>query len=68
MKQYCVEYEIKGKGYLVVEADSKEEAMSEIENVFAGDPPENEENSWIDQDVVWDLEWDTETVDAVEEE
>lgn len=64
MKEYCVEYKIKGTGYLVVMADSKEEAMSEIENVFVGDPPENEENSWIDQDVLWDLEWYTETVNA----
>lgn len=68
MKEYCVEYTIKGRGYLVVMADNEEEAMSEIENVFGGDPPENEENQWIDQDVVWDLEWDCETVNAVEEE
>ena len=68
MKEYCVEYKIKGTGYLTVYANSEEEARSEIENVFGGDPPEIEENSWIDQDVVWDLEWDTETINAVEEE
>lgn len=68
MKKYCVDYKIEGRGFIVVEADNEEEAMSEIENVFGGDPPENEENQWIDQDVVWDLEWDCETIKAEEED
>lgn len=68
MKEYCVKYKLSGTGYLKVMADSEEEAMNEIENVFTGDPPENEENSWIDQEVVWDLEWDCETIDATEED
>lgn len=67
MKEYCVEYEIKGKGFLVVKANSEEEAMSEIESIFMKDSPKIEDNQWIDEDVVWDLEWDTETVDATEE-
>lgn len=68
MKEYCVKYKLSGTSYIRVMADSEEDAMNEIENVFAGDPPENEENSWIDQEVVWDIEWDCETIDATEED
>ena len=66
MPMYQVKYKIKGTGYLQFEADSKEEAEEEFDRALCGEECENEENSWIDQDVVYDLEWDDEILDVNE--
>lgn len=66
MATYTVKYKIKGTGYLQFEANSEEEAEQEFYAAFAGAECCNEENSWIDQDVVYDLEWDDEILDVSE--
>ena len=66
MATYTVKYKIKGTGYLQFEADSEEEAREEFDRVLCGEECKNEENSWIDQDVVYDLEWDDEVLDVSE--
>ena len=59
MKEYKVAYELKGRGYITVTAENEEDAMEEIERVFCGDLPKHDENSWIDNDILWDIEWNT---------
>lgn len=67
MKEYSVKYKLKGYGYIKVTANNEDDAMEEIDRVFCGDKPRHEENDWIDDDVLWDIEWNTsETIDAIE--
>jgi hypothetical protein len=67
MKEYSVKYKLKGYGYITVIANNEDDAMEEIDRVFCGDKPRHEKNDWIDDDVLWDIEWTTsETIDAVE--
>jgi len=67
MKEYRVKYKIKGYGYITVTANDENDAMDEIDRVFCGDIPKHDENSWIYDDTLWDIEWDTsETIDARE--
>ena len=67
MKDYLVIYELAGKGLIQVTARNEEEAREEVERVFAGDEPVHEENQWIDQDVLWDIEWDKTDITDVKE-
>lgn len=66
MATYTVKYKIKGTGYLQFEANSEEEAEQEFYRALCNEECKNEENSWIDQDVVYDLEWDDEVLDVNE--
>ena len=69
LKQYDVKYNIKPiYAEITVMAESAEEAQEEIERVFQGDTPIRGENQWIDQDVLWNVEWytDVEEVEEVE--
>lgn len=66
MATYTVKYKIKGTGYLQFEANSKEEAEEEFDRVLCGEECQNEANDWINQDVVYDLEWDEEVLDVSE--
>lgn len=66
MATFTVKYKIKGTGYLQFEANSEEEAEQEFYRALYNEECENEENSWIDQDVVYDLEWDNEVLDVSE--
>lgn len=66
MATYTVKYKIKGTGYLQFEANSEEEAEQEFYRALSNEECENEDNSWIDQDVVYDLEWDDEILDVNE--
>lgn len=66
MATYTVKYKIKGTGYLQFEANSEEEAEQEFYRAFCNEECENEDNSWIDQDVVYDLEWDEEVLNVSE--
>jgi len=67
MKKYRVEYKLKGYGHITVIANDEKDAMNEIDRIFYGDKPRHNENRWIDDDVLWDIEWDTsETTDAKE--
>lgn len=66
MATYTVKYKIKGTGYLQFEANSEEEAREEFDRVLCGEECQNEANNWIDQDVVYDLEWDNEILDVNE--
>ena len=66
MPMYQVKYKIKGTGYLQFEANSEEEAREEFDRVLRDEGCKNEDNDWIDQDVVYDLEWDEEVLDVSE--
>jgi hypothetical protein len=67
MKEYSVKYKIKGTGELVFMANSEEEAEEEFYRIMGGDEPQIEDNSWINQDVIFDLEWDEEILETREE-
>lgn len=67
MKEYTVNYKLTGYGYIKVTAKDEDDAMDEINSVFCGDKPKHDENSWIDNEVLYDTEWDTE-VTSVEED
>lgn len=67
MKEYSVKYKLKGYGYITVTANNEDDAMNEIDRIFCGDEPRHDENSWIDDDTLWDIEWTTvETINANE--
>jgi hypothetical protein len=67
MKEYYVKYELAGTGFIRVTARNEEDAQEEIDRIFAGDEPIHEDNQWIDQDVLWDIEWDkVDTISAEE--
>lgn len=66
MPMYQVKYKIKGTGYLQFEADSEEEAEQEFYAALEGEECCNEANSWIDQDTVYDVEWNGEILDVSE--
>lgn len=67
MKRYEVSYTLKSSySTIVVEAESKEEAMEEIERVFEGEKPKHNENAWIDEETLWNCEWSTEVKKAEE--
>lgn len=68
MKEYRVKYEIRGTGYLVFKANSKEEAEEEFYRISCGDKPQIEENEWITEDELYDLENDVEILETIEEE
>jgi len=64
MKQFEVKYKLSGYGYINIEAETEEEAEEEFYRVICNEECQNEENQWIDQDVLWDIEWTT--TDVVE--
>lgn len=67
MKKYNVKYELKGYGYITVTAEDENDAMNEIDRIFCHDEPRHEENDWIDDDTLWDIEWTTtDVIDANE--
>ena len=69
LKEYRVKYNLKPiTAEISVMAESEEEAQEEIERVFAGDAPERGENSWIDTEVLWDVEWYTDVEEVIEVE
>ena len=68
MKEYTLKYKIKGYGCIRVTAENEDDAMNEIDRVFGGDSPNHEENDWIDNDTLWDIEWTTTDVTSVEED
>ena len=64
-KFYNVHYELAGSSYIAIEAESPEEAREEVERIMCGDKPLRAENQWIDQDVIWDIEWSTTDITQV---
>jgi hypothetical protein len=51
-------------------ANSAEEAEEEFDRIMCGDKPQIEDNEWITDDVIYDLEWnlwDVEVLDTREE-
>lgn len=67
MRKYRIKYEIKGTGYLVFTANSEEEAEEEFYRALCGDDLEIEDNAWINNDVIYDIEWDTDILETKEE-
>jgi hypothetical protein len=70
MKEYNIKYELKGTGCLTFVANSAEEAEEEFDRIMCGDKPQIEDNEWITDDVIYDLEWnlwDVEVLDTREE-
>jgi len=67
MKKYCIEYELKGTGYLTFSADSEEEAEEEFYRIICGDKPQIEENAWIDADTIYDIEYSSDILETEEE-
>lgn len=59
MKEYRVIYELKGYGYITVMAENEDDALEEVNCALCGNTPRHEENDWLDQDVLWDIEWGT---------
>lgn len=69
MKEYKVKYTLKPVvAEIFVMAESEEEAQEEIERVFRGEAPQRDENFWIDQNTLWDVEWYTDVEDVTEVE
>jgi len=66
MKEYSIRYELRGTGCLTFRANSAEEAEEEFDRALCGDPLEIEDNAWIDNDVIYDIEWDTEILKTTE--
>ena len=67
MKAYTVKYELKGYGYITVAAEDENDAKNEIDRIFCNDEPRHDENNWIDDNVLWDIEWTTtDVIDANE--
>lgn len=67
MRKYRIKYEIKGTGYLVFTANSEEEAEEEFDRISCGDKPKIEDNEWITDEEIYDLEWDVRILDTEEE-
>lgn len=59
MKQFEIKYKLGGYGYINIEAETEEEAEEEFYRIICDEECKNEENQWIDQDVLWDIEWTT---------
>lgn len=66
MPMYQVKYRLKATGYLYFEADSEEEAREEFDRALCGEECQNETNNWIDQDTIFDVEWNGEILDVSE--
>lgn len=67
MREYRIKYEIKGTGYLVFTANSEKEAEEEFDRISCGDKPKIEDNEWITDEEIYDLEWDVRILDTEEE-
>lgn len=67
MKEYTIKYKLEGTGYLTFMANSEEEAEEEFDRIICGDDPLVEENRWIDDYVIYNLEWDSKILDTREE-
>ena len=67
MKEYRIKYKVTGVGELVFSANSAEEAEEEFYRIMCGDAPQIEENEWIDNDIIYDVEYDDEILDTREE-
>lgn len=67
MRKYRIKYEIKGTGYLIFTANSEEEAEEEFDRISCGDNPQIEDNEWITDEKIYDLEWDVRILDTEEE-
>lgn len=68
MREYTIEYKLKGKGSLTFTANSAEEAEEEFGRIMCGDSPEIEANKWIDQTTIFNLEWYDEILDVTEKQ
>lgn len=64
LKEYYINYEIKTytPARICIMAESKEEAYAEFTRIVAKVDTKYEENEWIDEDVLFDVEWSIETV------
>ena len=64
LKEYYINYEIKTytPATICIEAESKAEAYAEFTRIVAHEDVKYEENEWIDEDVLFDVEWSIETV------
>lgn len=67
MRKYRIKYKIEGTGYLVFTANSEEEAEEEFDRISCGDKPQIEDNEWITDEEIYDLEWDVRILDTEEE-
>ena len=67
MREYTIKYKLKATGRLAFKANSAEEAEEEFDRILCGDEPQIEDNEWITDDVIYDLEWDNEIIDVEEE-
>lgn len=68
MKEYTVRYKLEGVGRLTFMANSAEEAEKEFNRIMCGDRSEIEQNRWIDQDVIYDVEWDDEILSTTKKD
>lgn len=64
LKEYTIDYEIKTytPATICIMAESKAEAYAEFTRIVAKEDVKYEENEWIDEDVLFDVEWSIETV------
>lgn len=67
MKEYKIRYKLTGTGCLVFRADSAEEAEEEFYRIMCGDSVQKEENEWIDDDIIYDVEYENEILETEEE-
>lgn len=65
LKEYYINYEIKTytPGRICIMAESEEDAEDQFDSILAHEEEEvYEENEWIDEDVIFDVEWSIDRV------
>lgn len=64
LKEYYINYEIKTytPARICIMAKSEEEAIIEFTKIVAREDVKYEENEWIDEDVLFDVEWSIDMV------
>lgn len=67
MKEYTIKYKLEGTGYLTFMANSEEEAEEEFDRIICGDKPQIEDNDWITDNIIYDLEWNSKILNTREE-
>lgn len=58
MKEYDIKYRMTGAKTITLVADSKEDAVEELERIINGEKTAHEENDWVDMWFLLDMEWD----------
>ena len=66
MKEFRVKYRVYGDGYIRLMAENYKDAENEVYNVLCGNEPRHEENAWLDEDTLYDVEYNSEIIESHE--